>query len=89
MASGQRFGPDTMNAPWGLASRLKLAQLACEFFNATKLAKSHAAIGKQLPKQINPAPLSAEDFLSYLEVVGAFPKTPNALLVSCQSSSVG
>ena len=60
---------------------MKLAQLACEFFNATKLAKSHAAIGKQLPKQINPAPLSAEDFLSYLEVVAAFPKTPNALLV--------
>ena len=81
MASGPRFGPDTMNAPWGLASRLKLALRACEFFNATMVADSHAAIGKQLPKEVNPAPLSAVDFLSYLEVVGGFPKTPNALLV--------
>ena len=89
MATGPRLGADTMNAPWGLASRLKLALLACEFFKATKLAESHAAIGKELPKQGNPAPLSAQDFLNYLEVVGAFAKTPNALRVAQMLERMG
>lgn len=81
MASGPRFGPGTMNAPWGLASRLKLATLACTFFDATKLAENHASIGKELPKQGNPAPLSALDFFKFLDVADAFRKTPDALKV--------
>lgn len=70
-----------MNAPWGLASRLKLATLACTFFDATKLAENHASIGKEVPKQGNPTALSALDFLKFLDVAGTFQKTPNALQV--------
>jgi len=70
-----------MNAPWGLASRLKLATLAFTFFDVTKLAENHASIGKELPKQGNPTPLSALDFFKLLDVAGAFRKTPDALKV--------
>ena len=68
-----------MSAPWGLDSRLKLVVLACEFFNANKIAASHAAIGN---KPANPGPLSVTDFLKYLETTNAFHKTPNALRVA-------
>ena len=82
MASSPLANADTMNALWGLASRYKLVMLACGFFSATKLAESHASIGKQLPKQGKPVPLTVEDFLKYLDVVDAFPKAPNALRVA-------
>ena len=82
MASSPLANADTMNAPWGLVSRYKLVMLACGFFSATKLAESHASIGKQLPKQGNPVPLTVKDFLKYLDVVDAFPKAPNALRVA-------
>ena len=48
MAPNQRFGPDTMNAPWGLASRFKFVTLACDFFDANKIAVNHARIGNSL-----------------------------------------
>ena len=82
MASGPLFGADTMNAPWGLASRFKLVMLACGFFSATKIADGYASIGKQLPNQGNSVPLTVEDFLKYLDVIDAFPKTANALRVA-------
>ena len=82
MASSPLANADTMNAPWGLASRYKLVVLACGFFSATKLADSHASVGKQVPSGGNPSPLTVEDFLKYLDVVDAFPKTPNALRVA-------
>ena len=63
---------DTMNAPWGLESRLKLVALACDFFNATKLTDNPAG---------RPAPLTVKDFLKHLEVIEAFPRTPNAFRV--------
>ena len=75
------FDPDTMNAPWNLDYRFKLVKLACEFFDATRLANSYARIGKKLP-QGNPEPLSVADFLQYLNLTEAFPKTPNPLRVS-------
>ena len=77
-----QFGPDTMSAPWGLDSRLKLVALACSFFNANKVAASHAAIGKRPANPESPTPLSVTDFLKYLETTNAFPKTPNALRVA-------
>ena len=82
MASNPLFGPDTMNAPWGLTSRLKLVVLACDFFNATKIASSYARIGKRLPKAGNPEPLTVSDLLKYIEVIRAFSKTPNALRIT-------
>ena len=72
------FGPDTMNAPWGLDSRLKLVALACDFFNVNRIAAHHTTIDKELPKQGNPTPLAAADFLQYLQIKRAFPKAPNA-----------
>lgn len=78
----QLFGQDTMNAPWGLDSRLKLTAFACDFFNANKLPANYARIGKKLPKGGNPEPLTVNDLLKYLDVVGAFPKPPNALRVA-------
>ena len=82
MASDQLFGPDTMNAPWGLESRLKLVELACNFFNAKKMAANHKVIGKKVAgKGGVPVPLTIEDLLKYLDVTGLFAKTPNAFRV--------
>ena len=68
-----------MNAPWGLGSRLKLVAFACSFFDTNKMAASHKAIGKKVAgKGGVPVPLTIEDFLKYLDVTGAFAKTPNA-----------
>ena len=71
-----------MNAPWGLDSRLRLVVLACDFFNASKVAANHAVIGKKLANQGSPTPLAVTDFLNYLEIKKAFPRTPNALRVA-------
>lgn len=81
MADNQLFGPDTMNAPWGLDSRFKLVVLACEFFNANRVATNHGVIGKELPNSGVPAALTVLDFLKYLELKEAFPRTPNAFRV--------
>ena len=82
MASNQLFGADTMNAPWALASRVKLVALACDFFNADKVAANHECIGKELPNGKNPEPLTVTDFLNYLEMTRVYPKTPNAFRVA-------
>ena len=71
-----------MNAPWGLDSRLKLVALACDFFNANKIAASHAAIGIKPTNPESPVPLRVTDFLKYLETTEAFEKTPSALRVA-------
>ena len=82
MEHGRIYGPDTMNAPWGLKARTKVVALACHFFNANKVAANHAAIGKAVQNKKNPGPLTVEDFLAYLAVTEAFPKTPNAFRVA-------
>ena len=71
-----------MNAPWGLDSRLKLVALACGFFNASEVAANHEVIGKKPANQGSPTPLTVTDFLKYLEVKKAFPRTPNAFRVA-------
>ena len=76
------FGSDTMNAPWGLESRIKLVALSCNFFNANKVADSSTVIGKKVPSGGSPEPLTVNDFLKYLEVTKAFPQTPSALRVT-------
>ena len=82
MAPNQLFDQNTMNAPWGLKSRLKLVALACDFFNANRVAANHTAIDKEVPSRGNPQPLTVNDFLKYLEVIGAFPKRPNVFRVA-------
>ncbi|MDE0030590.1 MAG: serine protease [Deltaproteobacteria bacterium] len=62
MEPNQLFGKDTMNAPWGLASRLKLVLLACSFFSATNPASNHKALGKEQPNGGNAEPLTGHDF---------------------------
>ena len=79
--AGKLFGPDTMNAPWGLESRLKLAKLACQFFDFSRIADNHKAIGKAVSGAQSLHPLTAEDFIKFLELSRAFSKTPNGFLV--------
>lgn len=81
MVPNQLFGRDTMNAPWGLPSRLLLVRLACTFFDAAKLADSYKLIGREVPKAGNPEPLTANDFLECVGKNPAFPKPPNGLRV--------
>ena len=77
-------GPDTMNAPWGLESRLKLVQLACEFFDGSNAEANHALIGKELTRGDHGqfSMLTVGDFLKYLEVKEAFSKPVNAFRVA-------
>ena len=82
MTSNKLFGPDTMNAPWGLDSRLKLVAMACNFFNASNIAASYALIGKALPNGKNPEPLTLNDFVTYLKVSGEYPKMPSVFRVA-------
>ena len=81
MAPDKLFNPDTMNAPWGLDSRLKLVALACNFFNANNIPSSHDRIGKKLAVGENPAPLTLNDFIKYLNMTAAYSKTPNVFRV--------
>ena len=71
-----------MNAPWGLNSRLKLVALACDFFNVKKVAANHEVIGKTQANPERPLPLTVTDFLKYLEMKKAFPRTPNVFRVA-------
>ena len=82
MAASQLFGADTMNAPWGLESRIRLVSLACYFFDANRMKDNHKVIGKEVPGGGKPEPLTGSDFLKFLEVTGAFSKPPNAFRVS-------
>ena len=82
VSDDQLFGPETMNAPWGLDSRLRLVVLACDFFNASKVADNYAIIGKELTNPGRPTPLTVTDFLKFLEAKNAFPRTPNAFRVT-------
>lgn len=68
MALNQLFDRGTMNAPWGLESRLKLVALACRFFDAAKIAGSYAAIEKKLPSGGNLESLTVNDFLVWCPV---------------------
>ena len=82
MVDNRLFDQDTMTAPWGLNSRLKLVALACGFFNANKIKVNHEAIGKEPANPESPSPLSVSDFLKYLEMTKAFPRQPNVFHVA-------
>ncbi len=78
----QLFNEDTMNAPWGLASRFKLVQMALDFFDVDKLSASYSAIGKTLPHNGKPTPLTGDDFFQHVLTNGGFQRNPNALRVA-------
>ena len=71
-----------MNAPWGLDSRLKLVESASDFFHIRNVNAHYRVIGKAPVPGPRVHPLTVADFLKYLEVKSAFPKTPNAFLVA-------
>lgn len=75
-------GPDTMNAPWGLESRVKLVVAALGFFDLEHLADHRALIGKETPTGSEQQLLNTFDFLKYLEIRGLFSKPPNAFVVT-------
>ena len=78
----QLFNQDTMNAPWGLASRLKLLQLALDFFDVENLAGSYKAIGKARPHNGKLGPLTGNEFLQYVHAKATFKRKPNAMRVA-------
>lgn len=84
MGASVLFGPQTMNAPWGLESRLRLVETACEFFSfeARTVEARHRIIGKEMPKRGVPEPFSLAEFLRYLELKNVFSKPPNGLRVT-------
>ena len=71
------WNQNTMNAPWGLGSRTKLAILAIEFFNPLKYVDNCKTIGKT-PKE-KPEPFSFSEFMTYLKDKKAFDKKPSTL----------
>ena len=73
------FDKDTMNAPWGIVTRLKTAVSAVRFFNPLNGAESRRAIGQDSDAD---GPLSLTDFVRYLEKTDAFEgRSPNVLRV--------
>ena len=78
----QLFNEGTMNAPWGLTSRLKLVQMALNFFDVDQLATSCNAIGKPLPRKGKPGMLTGNEFFQYIVASRNFQRQPNAMRVA-------
>lgn len=75
-------GPGTMNAPWGLDSRARLVELACEFFDPSKSAENLAAID-QKPTPGNSAHFfDVIEFLEYLRRRQIFRRPPSVFRVA-------
>ena len=77
-------GPNTMNAPWGLSSRLKLLIIASRFFNVQNYDHYRKLIGPPKPRSPQGKVFSVSDFLNYLDVEPIFEKPPNAFQVARQ-----
>ena len=78
----QLFNEATMNAPWGLAARVKLVRMALSFFDVEKREASFNAIGKALPRKGALGTLTGDDFLKYVVANGNFQRQPNAMRVA-------
>ena len=76
------FNQDTMNAPWGLRSRIKLVQLALNFFDVNKLSISRDAIGKASPGKGEASTLTGSEFIQYVVANGTFQRRPNAMRIA-------
>ncbi|MCY4108886.1 MAG: serine protease [Chloroflexi bacterium] len=75
------FGPGTMNTPWGLGSRLKVVELASDFFDHRNHRACCAAVGRVPRTGATLVPFTLNEFLKYLDVKRAFQRTPNAFRV--------
>ena len=74
---------DSMNMSWSLASRLKLALAATEFFDVENREHMRQFLKDEVggDHQGGPPGLSLLDFAQYLEAKAIFPKKPNHLRV--------
>ena len=75
----QLWDKETMNGPWSLDSRTKLAVSAIKFFNVMNYPDSCKAIDKK-PKE-KPELFSLSEFVTYLENEKVFGKKPNVFRV--------
>ena len=73
----QLWNRDTMNAPWGVTSRRKLAVCAVRFFDPKNYVDSCKTIGKTPNEQAEL--FSVSEFMKYLENKKVFAKKPNVL----------
>ena len=72
-------GPETMNAPWSLDSRIKLAHAAVQFFSVEDFedySRRCKEIGVLAPRD-RIVPFSIGDFLKFLQQDRVLPKPPN------------
>ena len=75
----QLFGSDTMNAPWGLATRLKTAEIATQFFAIGSADEIRQVLGYQPDRG---GLFSVQDFIRYLEKRDVYKgRRPNAFRV--------
>ena len=83
MSTLEVMNKDSMNMSWSLASRLKLALAATEFFDVEKLEQMRRFLKDEvgLDHQGESPGLSLLDFSQYLEAKTIFPKKPNHLRV--------
>ena len=94
MLSFELMNKDSMNMSWSLASRLKLALAATEFFDVQKREEMRQFLkdGTGFSQQEEWPGLSLLDFAQYLEAKAIFPKKPNHLRVQhtlSQMASLG
>ena len=73
------WNQDTMNAPWGVASRLKIASLAVRFFNPVHYAENCIAIGKTPSKAADV--FSLVEFMKYVEKTRVLSKKHSVIRV--------
>lgn len=74
-------GPETMNAPWSLNSRMSLALAAVSFFGMDEYEENCATINRPGASRASRSPFVVRDFLDYLQAKGTFKKPPNLLRV--------
>ena len=73
------WNQNTMNAPWSIEARTRLAFSAIRFFNPLNYAESCAAIGKSA--STSPEPFSVTEFITFLEKSREWPKKPSVFRV--------
>ena len=69
-----RWSQSTINAPWGVNSRKRLARLAVGFFDPENYVDSCKAIGRPIEPKVR---FSGSDFITYLKRKKAFAKEPS------------
>lgn len=76
------IGPTTMNAPWSLDSRIKLALAAMRFFSFEGGYEERCRLASKPVPSGALVPFTVTDFLTYVKAKGMFEKSPNLARVS-------